>query len=262
MKKSWLLFLMVCSSFQLSFTSTMPKLIINSIINYTPYDLVLFDRINHCYFNLSAGLGYKYSYVIENYQNIVINGSMKDCMAPQAQFVIQAENLSDTIKNEQIYYLNLSAVPGGVDDGSGCITGALGTTALKFFMAGEISGCSMSSSCVKDCENNTIDLCLELYCDERDINNKNFRILAECSPVIDKKAEERNNNVNQADSSTSKSENQNDDTKKIDSSASNESFTQWIGRLNKETPFEVKFCIAAAVVCLSYDIYSKVYGLR
>jgi len=264
MKKKLLLLLMVCSLFQFSFAQEMPRLIFASIINYTPYDLVLIDRVNGYYFDLPAQQGADYSYGIENHRNVVIDGSMQDCMMSQAQFILQAENLSDDVKNEQVYYLNICAVPGGVNDGSNIIVGALGTIALKFCMAGEVSGCLMSTSCVKDCENNTIKLCLELYCDERDINNKNFRILAECSPVVDKKAEDQNNNGNQSDSSTSKAENKNDDThtKKIDSSASNESFAQWISRLNKETPCEVKLGIAAAVVCIGYDIYSKVYGLR
>jgi len=269
MKKSLRLFLMVCSLFQFSFAQEMPSLIFASIINYTPYDLVLIDRINGYYFDLPAQQGADYSYGIENHRNVVIDGSMQDCMMSQAQFILQAENLSDDVKNEQVYYLNICAVPGGVNDGSNIIVGALGTIALKFCMVGEVSGCLMSTSCVKDCENNTIKLCLELYCDERDINNKNFKILAECSPVIHQQAEYQNaeyqnNKSNQANSSTSKTENKNDDThtKKIDSSASNESFTQWISRLNKETPFEVKLGVAAAVVCLGYDIYAKVYGLR
>lgn len=261
MKKSLRLFLMVCSLFQFSFAQEMPKLIFTSIINYTPYDLVLFDRVNRGYFDLPAERGADYSYVFENYSNVVIDGSMKDCMIYQAQFIVQAENLPDDVANEQIYYLNICAVPGGVNDGSNIIVGALGTIALKFLMAGSISGCNMSSSCVKDCENNTIKLCLELFCDERDVKNKNFRILAKCSPVIDETTEVKNNSCKDVDLSQSTGDN-NSSIKTSDSSSSNESFTQWIRRLNNEVPFEVKLGIAAGVVCLGYDIYSKVYGLQ
>jgi len=66
----------------------MPKLKTKLISNHTPYDLALIDRSNNNRLIIPAQRTGEFSYDIENYQNVPINGSMKYCMASSAQFVL------------------------------------------------------------------------------------------------------------------------------------------------------------------------------
>lgn len=208
MKKLFLLLLLAYSSFEISFatqsndtkdlletskysksTSESPTLIITSIINRTPYDFMLFDRFNNIALHVPAEYGAKFSYVIENYENIVINGSMKDCMARSAQFVLEPVNLPHNIDNPQYHYLNFCITPGGINDGSNVTVGKTGTMVAKFFGAGSNFGCSMQSIPLKNFKSNEIEIFLEFDMNQSDIKNHIFRISSSCSFVTDQSIE-------------------------------------------------------------------------
>ena len=115
--------------------------------------------------------------VAVNSQNKVkIQGSMSAVMAKKAQYVIQKLDEAGNPEPDQEVYLNIETAPGGVNDGSGFITGRPGTTIVKFNMAGKNGGCAMSSSTLKNknCKNVNFDLVLCMRPD--DVENNVFRL--------------------------------------------------------------------------------------
>jgi len=212
--KKLFLFLLLCGSFKLSFSgesnkkfepaqavAKMPKLKITSIANHTPYDLALIDRLNNNRLVIPAQRIEEFSHDIGNYQNVIINGSMKDCMASHAQFVLHPSNSTDDTVDLQDYYINFCLAPGGVNDGSGFITGIPGTLTSKFFMAGSLRGCNMSSSPLKKLENdeNEVEVSLKLSIDQNNFNNQKNAIAAEYFFTTDKKVEKQVDTVEPVD---------------------------------------------------------------
>lgn len=151
--------LIILFSFSLIATTEqqLPKIIIRNIENNTSEDLVIIDRNSKDKEILIAAGKTVDAKIVSNNNNVAIRGSMKDCMSEKAQFVIRQV----TDKDQEVY-LNVNVAPGGVNDGSGIISGTLGTTALKFLVAGKNGGMMMSSDTLKNNNNKTVEMNLKL----------------------------------------------------------------------------------------------------
>ena len=189
--KKLFLFLLLCGSFTLNFASELPKLNLTSIINYTPYDLVLIDRVNNIYIEVPAETRIGISYIIENSKNVAINGSMKDCMASNAQFLLTLSDSSPDIINSQDYYINICLGSGGANDENNMTINKNGSVISKFFTAGALNGCNMLSKPLQNLadDQNEVEVSLKFYVDQNDLRNKKFKIFIECDFITDKSIE-------------------------------------------------------------------------
>lgn len=143
-----LLLIFSCTAVESSLA--MPTLKIRRVENHTPFDLGLIDRINNTGTAISSMQGFEYTdYTITQSRNIVINGSMKDVMIDYAQFQIQSIDKNMQLTENCTSYMNICLLEGGINDGSGFITGTKGSIVLKFLFAGSNSGCVMSSGPLK-----------------------------------------------------------------------------------------------------------------
>ena len=191
MKKYCLLLTMLLGSCNLNFAeqpSPMPTLIINSITNYTQHDLIFYNKYNHEHLLLKAHHEYSITYPIEKTQNIMINGSMLDCMRENAQFQVAPvdENDSNCFLSNYGLFLNMHITEGGINDGSNIISGQRGSFVCKSFIAGLQGGCKMSSQPIKvNKETNTVLIDLKFFMDEKDIKNNNFKLQGDFQIVKD-----------------------------------------------------------------------------
>lgn len=160
----------------------MPQMVIKTIQNNTPYTLRLTDRFNtNKALIIDAGQTLEANFEIIGSKNVIIQGSMRAILAEEAQFIIQKLDVAGNPVADNEAYLNLCTVPGGVNDGSGFITGTIGSIVFKFFMAGKQGGCLMSSGRLKNNSCNLIEINLVLNADESDVQNDVFRLYSEYS---------------------------------------------------------------------------------
>lgn len=157
-------------------TNHLPNVVIRNIQNDTQEDITISDRSNKSReILIAAGKTVDVS-LKSNNNNVAIQGSMKDCMAEKAQFVIKKA----TDKDQEVY-LNVNAAQGGVNDGSGMISGRLGTIALKFLLAGKNGGCIMDSGTLKNNNCKEVDINIKLALMARAIKENKFVLSAEHS---------------------------------------------------------------------------------
>jgi hypothetical protein len=159
-----------------------PKMIIKSIKNNTPFSLLLIDRFNNDKsLTILNNQTIEANFEIIGSKNIIINGSLSEILAKEAQFIIKKIDQNNVIVPDQEAYLNINLFLGGIDDGSGVICGTLGSTTFKFTMAGKKGGCTMSSSMVKNSSCDSIEISIEFYTNPKDIQNDVFKIYGNCN---------------------------------------------------------------------------------
>ncbi len=158
-------------------TRQMPAIIIRSIKNNTRYDFLLLDRFNKkTALKILSGQTVDTSLITNNKNNIVLRGSMVDIMAKKAQYIFKRiDENGESVPHEEVY-LNIHASAGGVDDGSGIISGTPGSVILKFFMAGSKGGCIMTSERLQNAQCKVGEFSLELGSDEDADRENVFRI--------------------------------------------------------------------------------------
>ncbi|MBV8661443.1 MAG: hypothetical protein JO129_04835 [Candidatus Dependentiae bacterium] len=180
MKKCLALILFLCSSFQVSFADEsvekIPCLIIKSVTNYSPYDLAFIDRSNNWYFILKAESKVGISCCIEDYENIVIANDLFEKMHEYAQVAIVKMEQNGELSNNNGSFLNMNVMPGGIDDGSGFVTGPVDSTIVKFLMVASDGSCTMSAATLKDHECNEIEIHISFSIDPENVRNNIFRI--------------------------------------------------------------------------------------
>ena len=84
---------------------------------------------------------------------------MKEVMAKEAQYIIKK---ADSADNTQEVYVHMNVAQGGVNDGSGIVTGRLGSIIFKFLLAGKNGGCRMSSGALENNNNSSVEVSLNL----------------------------------------------------------------------------------------------------
>jgi len=156
----------------------MPRIIITSVVNQTPYDLAIIDVVNDWNFAVSS---YKYvrltDAILENYKNIVFSGNLFNCLHDNhAQIEIRKIEASGFISQDSAVLLNMSVMPGGVNDGSIITTGTLGSLVFKFFMAGPNGGAHLSSGRLENSNCKEIEVQLVLSSDRSDVEKGIFKV--------------------------------------------------------------------------------------
>lgn len=278
--KKLLLLLILCNSFELTFakksndvkkssniiqaTETAPKtpiLLIKSLTNYTPYDLVMVDRSNNTYFHLASGYTYNSLYKIENYQKIILDGSMLNCMEQQAQFII---GVADDEGPERGAYFNIYVGQGGIRNGSGIMTGSKDKLSLDFFIAGTQGGCSMSTRSIQDTADDELAIHLEFFIDEQAIKNNIFKLYGKCSTGTNNNIEttvKTNNTTNSTLDVRPEEIDSQENATPIDDNIQSEkihpqSITEWISHIHENYSVKEKLFITAAIIYTIYEISS------
>jgi hypothetical protein len=145
-----------------------PKVILTSIKNDTPSDLLLVDRLadpeTTCAWHLRAGKTTKLNLQVNTATAIVMDKSMTEVMLKDAQYVLISLGQSGAQRPDQEVYFNLHLAQGGIDDGSGIITGSLGTTWLRLNVVDKKGSCSRQSNLIQNpaCKRLKFELVLEL----------------------------------------------------------------------------------------------------
>lgn len=144
----------------------MPEITIKTIKNETDFDITIIDRLTKKEITVPANTLAETPLKIKNYRNVVINGSMTDILAEKSQYVIR-KVVAGVAETESEVYLQLHASEGGVDNGSGIITGMPGTIVFNFLMAGKLGGCTMSTRRLQNVDCKVAEFNLRLF-----INNE------------------------------------------------------------------------------------------
>lgn len=97
-------------------------------------------------------------------------------MESKAQYVFKKLDEKGAPLPNQEVYLNIALAQGGVDNGSGSISGTPGTVVIKFFSAGKNGGCRMSSGRLQNNNCKSIEFELEIAMSDDDIKNNVFRL--------------------------------------------------------------------------------------
>lgn len=146
----------------------LPRIIIGSVVNKTPYNLAVVDVVNDWHFNVLAYKQVKlHDAVVENYKNIVVDGSLFNCLNGNAQIEIVEVNASGSRSQDNGAFLNMCIVSDNVAEGS---------LDFKFLMAGPNGGCSVSWDRLKNNQCQDVEVQLTLSVDPHDIKNNIFRI--------------------------------------------------------------------------------------
>lgn len=120
--------------------SNVPNLIIKTIYNNTPHDILLVDRLgkNHWWYIgkkssiiLPAGKTTEVNFTTNGQNNVIIQGSMSECMAQDAQYVFKKLDQDGNPEPDQEVYFNLHT------------TGVNESFALNHYVAGKNGGCQM-----------------------------------------------------------------------------------------------------------------------
>lgn len=156
------------------------RVIIKTLKNSTPYSILFVDRLSKNKSKnsivLPAGETTELNFESNGQNNVSLHGSMAQIMESKAQYAFKKlDEKGAPIPNQEVY-LNISLAKGGVDDGSGIITGTPGTTVLKFFAAGKNGGCRMSSGRLQNNNCKSVEFELEIAISDEDIKNKIFRL--------------------------------------------------------------------------------------
>lgn len=175
MKKYWSSLFVVLLTFSFSTFYSMPKIVLEKIVNHTPYALSILDRETDQCLLLEQNQWAIYDYEIQNAQNIVIQGPMLNVMADQAQFMIaKSEDIKLNPDNLPISFLNMCVVPGGIDDGSGIIAGKQGSLVFKLFFANSQGGCCSRSSTLKNDKCSELGITLHIKIDDKNVVANKF----------------------------------------------------------------------------------------
>lgn len=147
----------------------LPRIIIGSIINQTPYNLAVVNVVDGWHFTV---LAYKQvrlnDAVVENYKNIVVMGSLFDCLHGNAHIEIVEVNASGSLSQDNGAFLNMCVVSNDVSEGS---------LDFKFLMAGPNGGCLMSWDRLKNNQCQDVEVQLTLTVNPHDIQKNIFRII-------------------------------------------------------------------------------------
>lgn len=157
--------------------SKTPDIFIKTIRNTTPYDILLVDRLakNNSVI-LPARKTTEMRFKVNDQNRVIINGSMADCMGRDAQYVfIKLDQNSNPEPGQEVYF-NMYISPGGMDNGSGCTTGTLGSLSLNFYVAGKNGGCMMNCRRVDVNGSERAEFELELSMSATDIGSNLFRM--------------------------------------------------------------------------------------
>ncbi len=176
-KSSFIAFTLLTLVSSFSFGATqLPKLILKSIINETGHDIVLTDTLTKKTMAIAAGATAQLNLPATD-KNVVISGNMREIMARAAQYLIKKADATD---NNQEVYMHMNLAQGGIDDGSGMITGKLGTIIFKFLLAGKNGGCQMGSQTLTNTQN-SVAVSLKLSVLKRAQEENRFAINADYS---------------------------------------------------------------------------------
>ncbi|MBA2306641.1 hypothetical protein H0W26_00725 [Candidatus Dependentiae bacterium] len=153
-------------------------LILKTIHNTTPYDILIVDRLaNNKSVILPAGKTIdKVNLAVQSHNEVIIKGSMADVMSSKAQYVFKKLNSQGAPELNQEVYFNLHVGQGGVDNGSGFITGTPGSLVLNFYAAGKNGGCTIRSSKLDNNGLHKGEFDLELFINEEDVKSNTFRM--------------------------------------------------------------------------------------
>ena len=147
----------------------LPRIIIRSVINNTPYNLEVVNVVDDWHFTV---LAYKQvrlnDAVVENYKNIVVMGSLFDCLHGNAHIEIVEVNASGSLSQDNGAFLNMCVVSNDVSEGS---------LDFKFLMAGPNGGCLMSWDRLKNNQCKDVEVQLTLTVNPHDIQKNIFRII-------------------------------------------------------------------------------------
>ena len=134
-------------TFQAHAALIMPQLFITRLVNKSSYNLVIVDRLAGNK-EIIVAQGKSLNTALSCTKDKVrIFGSMRDCMAQSAQYIIKKQG---SPASEQVFFLNMNISEGGINDGSGIISGEAGTLVLTFMSAGSEAGCVFASSVIKE----------------------------------------------------------------------------------------------------------------
>ena len=125
----------------------LPDVIVANISNYTDEDLIFKDRFTGDIATIPAAQTARVNFFLNSRKNILINGSLKDALSKEAQYIVQKVDSYGYIIQES--YLHMNALEGGINDGSGFIIGTPGTVIFKFLLAGKNGGSQMSTKKIK-----------------------------------------------------------------------------------------------------------------
>lgn len=157
-----------------------PTILIKTVHNHTPYNLMLVDRLAR---NVSAiipsGEKVEVALTSNGMNKVVIQGSLSDVMAKKAQYVFIKLNEQGTPEMDQEVYLNIACTPGGVNDGSNFIVGTKGSTVLEFYVAGKRGGAQIWKGPLKNSHCKSVECDLNLYLPETATEEGVFRLTIE-----------------------------------------------------------------------------------
>ncbi|MBA3954223.1 hypothetical protein H0X48_02810 [Candidatus Dependentiae bacterium] len=157
-----------------------PQLFIKTVKNDTPFNILMVDRLasdpKTNSITIIAGQKVAVNFQANRQHAVSIRGSMSETMARYAQYTfIKLDTDGKPMANQEVY-LNLNTAPGGVDNGSGIISGIRGTRVLNFYVAGQNGGCSMETGPFKNSVCKQVEFDLRLSISEKDIAANIFRM--------------------------------------------------------------------------------------
>lgn len=156
----------------------MPSTYISHIRNYTPWNIAFLDRFeeNQAVFLLPAYKEGKGEMPVKSDNQLRLIGNLGNVLAQKSQYTIVPfeADTNMSIPNKAVF-LNISTKEGGINDGSGIVTGTPGSVVLDFWFAGLQGGSSMMSKRLSGCPSR-IELAINVYARQEDIDNDIFRL--------------------------------------------------------------------------------------
>ena len=132
-------------------TMPLPKPIIKTIQNNTPYNLLLVDRlVKNNSVILPAGKTIEVNFRANGQHKVIINGNMSECMAKDAQYVFKKLDQNGNPELDQEVYYNLH------------MAGTNELFHLDLYGAGKNGGCTLRGHTVNAGGGQTVKFDLEL----------------------------------------------------------------------------------------------------
>lgn len=153
-KTSLLLPFVLCAS---TVSAALPKLVITKITNDTDHEILFIDT--HAKNRTVTIAAHQTAAVDLHVSTEPVKGDVKECMAEKAQYVVRKAGVQN---NEHDVYIHMNLAPGGVDDGSGFITGTVGSAVVTFLLASAQGSCAKASQNLKENFGSYIEASLEL----------------------------------------------------------------------------------------------------
>jgi len=145
--------------------SQLPDLVIKTIRNTTPYDILLIDRLpKDKSIILPAGKIVEVDFVANSQNAVVINGNMADVMEQKAQYAFKKLARNGAPELNQEVYFNLH------------MAGTNESCAFNFYVAGKNGGCSLISRRFSFDENLIVEFELTLSMSEENIRANVFKM--------------------------------------------------------------------------------------